>query len=48
MDKEEIELKECQANMDAAFKEAMEALNEANRAFKELNNTINDFIGKAK
>lgn len=48
MTKDEIELKECQANMNAAFKEAMEALNSANQAFKELNNTINDFIGKAK
>ena len=48
MTKDEIELKKCQADMDEAFKEAMEALNSANQAFKELNNTINDFIGKAK
>ena len=48
MTKDEIELKECQANMDEAFKNAMVALNECNAAFKDLNNTINEFIGKAK
>lgn len=48
MTKDEIELKECQANMDEAFKNAMLALNECNAAFKDLNNTINEFIGKAK
>ena len=48
MTKDEIELKQCQADMDEAFKNAMLALNECNAAFKDLNNTINEFIGKAK
>ena len=46
MDKEELELKQTLADLDAEFQKAMQALNEANQAMKDFTKEVKKYIGE--
>lgn len=46
MTKEEIELKEDLAKLNAEFEKAMQALNECNREMQGFSKTVKEILGK--